>query len=261
VADGREAACALACCLSVWQQARALLQRRLCRSRRPPVHRSEHAPAVGKLDSDCTGRNWQHVLHGHHLGACIVRAAVLRIGDPHRGQVSRLRLAKAELSAPSEQHAGDDPVRTGNLRHCCAGLLGLEHDRPLLGLGESAPVSAVGRRRISCRRCCQDVFGRRSLSTIASISAYGQPDTRMQARSPVDLQRIGIESSAPGAQAVDRDVVCLGVRLGGQSAPVQRLDMHRPERLDGLVMSVLGYWLVRALAPLTCLDPGRFKRI
>ena len=83
----------------------------------------------------------------------------------------------------------------------------------------------------------------------------------MQARTLVNLQQIGIESSAPGAQAFDRDAVCRGVRLGSQPAPVQRLDMHRPERLDGVVVSVLGYWLVRALAPLTCPDPGRFKRI
>jgi len=201
------------------------------------------------------------VLQDHELRTCIVRANVLLLGDPHGGQIGGLRPGKAELGAPSEQHAGDNPVRTGNLRHCCAGLLGLEHDRPLLGLGESLPVSAVGRRRLSCRRCCQDVFRRRSLSTTASISAYGQPHTRMQARTPVDLQRIGIESSAPGAQAVDRDAVCLSVRLGGQAAPVQRLNMHRPERLDGRVVSVLEYWLVRALAPLACPDPDRFNRI
>src|SRR5262245_44428298 len=37
--------------------------------------------------------------------------------------------------------------------------------------------------------------------------------------------------------------------------------MHRPERLDGLVVSVLGYRLVRALAQLACPDPGHFQRI
>jgi hypothetical protein len=132
---------------------------------------------------------------------------------------------------------------------------------PLLDPAESAPVSALGRRRVSCRHCCQDVFGRRSLSTIASVSAYGQAGTRMEARTPVDLHRARIASSAPGAQAVDRDTVRFGVRLGDQSAPVQRLDMHRPERRDGLVVSVIGYRVVRALAQLARPDPGQFQRI
>jgi len=81
----------------------------------------------------------------------------------------------------------------------------------------------------------------------------------MKTRTPVDLHGVRIESSAPGTQAVDRDAVRFGVSLGGQSAPVQHLDMHRPEGLDGLVVPVLGYRLARPLAQLTCPDPGQFQ--
>jgi hypothetical protein len=88
----------------------------------------------------------------------MLRAALLRIGDLHSGQVRRLRPVKAELGAPSGQHAGDDPVCTGDLQHCYAGLLGLGTIAHF-----SASVNLSQRRRISCRRCCQDILGRRSL--------------------------------------------------------------------------------------------------
>jgi hypothetical protein len=41
----------------------------------------------------------------------------------------------------------------------------------------------------------------------------------MKARTPVDLQRIGVQPRAPRAQAVDRDVVCCGVIFG--TTPLQ----------------------------------------
>src|SRR5260370_6878337 len=108
---------------------------------------------------------------------------------------------------------------------------------------------------------CQDVLGRRLLSTIASTSAYGLADTRMKPPTPVDLQGRRIQSRAPRAQAVDRDVVYCGVIFGTPSTPVQRLDMHRPERLDRLVPLVGRQRLSRPFAPLACFLTRRFQRV
>ena len=70
----------------------------------------------------------------------------------------------------------------------------------------------------------------------------------MKTRTLVDRQWIRIKSGAPRAQAVHRDVVCRAVFSGRQTAPVQRLDMHGPECLDGLVALVPGHRLTRPLA-------------
>jgi hypothetical protein len=83
----------------------------------------------------------------------------------------------------------------------------------------------------------------------------------MKTRAPVDLQRICVQPGAPSAQAVDRDVVCCSVIFGTHATPVQRFDMHRPERLDRLVALVPGRRLSRSLAPLACHLTRRFQQI
>jgi hypothetical protein len=83
----------------------------------------------------------------------------------------------------------------------------------------------------------------------------------MNTRPPVDLQRRCIEASTPGPQAVDRDVVRVGVILGRRSTPVQRLDVHCLERSDRLVVLVAAHRLARSLAPLACVLTRRFHRI
>ena len=54
----------------------------------------------------------------------------------------------------------------------------------------------------------------------------------MKPRAPVDLHLAGLQQIAPAAQTVDRDPMRGGVMGGGQSTPIQRFDVHRPERLD-----------------------------
>ena len=49
------------------------------------------------------------------LGMRTTLAAAPLISDPHRCQIGGLAPAEAEFSTPSEKHAGDDPVRAGNL--------------------------------------------------------------------------------------------------------------------------------------------------
>src|SRR5215469_1973788 len=83
----------------------------------------------------------------------------------------------------------------------------------------------------------------------------------MKTRAPVDLQRICVQPGAPSAQAVDRDVVCCSVIFGAHATPVQRFDMHRPERLDRLVALAPGHRLSRSLAPLACHLTRRFQQI
>jgi len=43
----------------------------------------------------------------------------------------------------------------------------------------------------------------------------------------------GSDADVPAAQTVRRKIVSAGVMRGAQSAPVERFDMHRPERLNG----------------------------
>jgi hypothetical protein len=55
--------------------------------------------------------------------------------------------------------------------------------------------------------------------------------------------------------------VCCGVIFGTHAAPVQRLDMHRPERLDRIVALVPRHRLSRPLAPFARFLTCRFQRI
>jgi hypothetical protein len=183
------------------------------------------------------------------------------IGDSHHCQFCALALADAKLDAPTEDHAGRDIVAPANRRGADARLLSLHHDRKLLRVGEAAPVRPSVARRSSSRRVCQAVFDQLFVSSAASTTAYRRTDTRMKPRTPVDLQGCRIQASAPRAQAVHRDVVCYGVIFGTHAAPVQRLDVHRPERLDRLVALVTRHRLSRPLAPLACFLTRRFQRI
>src|SRR5262245_15503811 len=146
-------------------------------------------------------------------------------------------------------------------RRTDSGRLSLEHDCEPLGVREAAPVRPSVARRRSSRGICQAAFGQLLLSSAACITAYRHGDTGMKTRPPVDLQRIRIQPSAPSAQGIDRDVVCCGVIFGAHATPVQRLDVHCPERLDRLVALVPGHRLSRSLAPLACLLTRRFQQI
>jgi hypothetical protein len=55
----------------------------------------------------------------------------------------------------------------------------------------------------------------------------------MKTGAPVDLDLAALEKVAPALQADRGDMVRGGVMRSRHSAPRHRLDMHRPERLDG----------------------------
>src|SRR5712692_1113822 len=210
--------------------------------------RREDLASVGELDCLHAVGNRQQGLQVEGRNGCGRLAAMLSIGDSHRCQFRMLALADAELDAPAEDQACRDFVAPANRRRTDAGLLSLHHDRKLLGVREAAPVRPSVARRSSSRGVCQAVFDQLFVSSAASTTAYPPPDTRTK-------------TGAPGTQAVDRDAMPFGVSLGGQSAPAQRLDMHRPECLDGLVVLVLGYRLARALAQLAGSDTGQFQHV
>jgi hypothetical protein len=55
----------------------------------------------------------------------------------------------------------------------------------------------------------------------------------MKMGAPVDLNLGALKKIAPAPQAIRRDVMRGGVRRSRHSAPRQRFDVHRPERLNG----------------------------
>ena len=62
----------------------------------------------------------------------------------------------------------------------------------------------------------------------------------MKPRSPVNFDLATIDQISPAAQAGLRELRRGGIMGERHSAPVQRLHMHRPERLDRLVAFVFG---------------------
>jgi hypothetical protein len=60
----------------------------------------------------------------------------------------------------------------------------------------------------------------------------------MKQRSPVDYHLAIVQQIAPSQQAEARDAMRRGVLAHAHAAPIHRLDMHRPERLDGLASLV-----------------------
>src|SRR5262249_13776984 len=104
-------------------------------------------------------------------------------------------------------------------------------------------------------------YAMRERRQLLGTSAYSREGTWMKTGAPVDLQRRRIQAGAPRAHAIDGDVVCRGVIFGAHSTPVQCLDMHGPERLDGLVALVRRHRLARPFAPLACFFTGRFQQV
>lgn len=72
----------------------------------------------------------------------------------------------------------------------------------------------------------------------------------MKVRPPVDLHLARIEKIAPSPQTVRRDAMCRGVPAHAHSAPRHRLDVHRPERLHGLIPFVARQPKMRATSAL-----------
>jgi hypothetical protein len=62
----------------------------------------------------------------------------------------------------------------------------------------------------------------------------------MKMRPPVDFQLASSEKITPASQAGQRDAQRCSVVDGAQSAPAQRFDVHRPERLHRLTSLVAG---------------------
>jgi hypothetical protein len=62
----------------------------------------------------------------------------------------------------------------------------------------------------------------------------------MKPGAPVDRNRSAVDQISPAAQAVLRELRRRSILPDCHAAPVQRLHMHRPERLDRLVAFVVG---------------------
>src|SRR5262249_2995636 len=73
----------------------------------------------------------------------------------------------------------------------------------------------------------------RLLSTIASPSTKPRAGAGMKMRPPVDRDLTVVEPGAPFAQGPGRQKQRVGVLARAHPAPVQRLHVHRPERLAG----------------------------
>jgi len=70
----------------------------------------------------------------------------------------------------------------------------------------------------------------------------------MKPGAPVDRNLAVVDQISPAAQAVLRELRRCGVLPDCHAAPVQRLDMHHPERLDRLVALVFGQLELAPLA-------------
>ena len=125
-----------------------------------------------------------------------------------------------------------------NRCHAHARLLRFHYDRELFFVREAAPVRSTVPRRITRHRGCQDSFGRPVLSSAANTAAYFRAGTRMKLRSPVNFDLAMIDQISLAAQAGLRDFRRRGVMRERHPVPVQRLHMHRPERLHRLVAFV-----------------------
>jgi hypothetical protein len=122
--------------------------------------------------------------------------------------------------------------------HAHAGLLRFHHDRELFFVREAPTVRPAVTRRITRHGCCQDSFSRPVLSSAANIAAYLRAGTRMKPRSPVNFDLATVNQISPAAQAGLRQFRRRGIMRERHPAPVQRLHMHRPERLRCLVAFV-----------------------
>ena len=84
-------------------------------------------------------------------------------------------------------------------------------------------------------------FRRRgTLSSAGNTAAYFRASTGMKPGAPVDRNLAAVDQITPAAQAVLRELRRRGILPDCHSAPVQRLHMHRPERLDRLIALIFG---------------------
>jgi len=100
---------------------------------------------------------------------------------------------------------------------------------------------------------CQVLIRLFVLSTSASTSAYRRPRARVQLRSPIARRLAGVDQITPSRHAVRRDAVRIAVVAHRHSAPSLRLDVHRPERLEGAIARVRADAETKAGAPLPAL--------
>src|SRR5579883_592656 len=114
-----------------------------------------------------------------------------------------------------------------------AGKMRLTHDRELFFVTEPAAVGAPVAREPDRRCVCQAAFVCWLLSSAASTAAYFRKGARMKPCAPVDCYLAGLQQIAPASQAGRRDTERRRIMSGSLAAPIQRLDMHRPERLNG----------------------------
>ena len=124
-----------------------------------------------------------------------------------------------------------------NPSYCSQGktrLLGFLHHRKLLFVAEEASSRRRWRSRSVIFSFCQAAFGGRFLSTSANDGAGGG----VKMRTPVDFSLAIVQPVAPSAQRVGRQRLGGSVFAYAHSAPVHRLHMHRPERLDGTIAHV-----------------------
>jgi hypothetical protein len=155
------------------------------------------------------------------------------IANRYGGEFRALLLSKSELGPPAEHHAGYDVMAPVDRRHTHVRLLRLAQDDELFLVSEVAPVRTLAAQRIAPSRVCQGLFGRFLLSSAANTAAYFRASAGMKMRAPVNLHFAAVEQITPAAQTDKGKIVSVGVMRGAQSAPVLRLDMHRPERLNG----------------------------
>src|SRR3546814_5852744 len=93
-------------------------------------------------------------------------------------------MAKTELVAPAEQHAGRDSMPPADRGDGLAMTLRLQQQRDLF-LGGPASANRPSRRsRFGFDRLCQGSDAPRFLSTSAYICAYRRPRGRLQKRPP-----------------------------------------------------------------------------
>ena len=151
--------------------------------------------------------------------------------------------------------------------------LRLHDDRQLLFIAEAASVRPPIVLRPGRRRPCQLRFDGEVLSSAANTTAYFRAGAGMKPGAPVDRNRAAVDQISPAAQAVLRELRRRGILPDGHAAPVQRLHMHRPERLDRLVALVLRQFEPAPLATsatlvmlgfgkdsgVLCTDPGHFR--
>ena len=138
-------------------------------------------------------------------------------------------------------------------RHAHVGLLRFHHDRELFLFGEAAPVRSTVRGGSPGTEAVK-TFRPTVLSSAVSTAAYLRTGTRMKLRSPVNFDLATIDQIAPAAQAGPRDSP-LRRNRERHPAPVQRLHMHRPERLDCLRTDVCAHRIAPLLTPSAVLSP------